>query len=69
MMKNLLRRGEEIADAAQQKRVRELARNLGAFMGSDAIETQEAAVLVSGRGLMKRWLVDPGLRFFSRGLK
>ena len=69
MMDNLLRRGADLAMAAQQQKLREIAQQLRATFGSGAIEAQEAAVLVRGRGLLTRWLVEPGLRFLSKGLK
>lgn len=69
MMDNLLRRGEELASAAQKRKLDEIAQELRAMFGSAAIDVQEAAVLVRRRGLVKRWLVDPGLRFLSKGLR
>jgi fructose-1,6-bisphosphatase/inositol monophosphatase family enzyme len=69
MMENLVRRGEDLARAAQQQKLREIAQQLRAVFGSGAIVTEEAAVLVRGRGLVKRWLVDPSLRFLSKGLQ
>jgi uncharacterized membrane protein len=69
MMEKLLRRGEEIASAAQQRKVQQLAQQLAAMVGGGAIEIQESAVLVRGRGLARRWLTDPALRFLSGGLK
>jgi hypothetical protein len=65
----MLRRGEEIARAAQRRKVREVADYLGAVLGSASIEVEEARVLVRGRGIVKRWLIDPSLRFLSGGLK
>jgi hypothetical protein len=38
-------------------------------LGSASIEVEEARVLVRGRGIVKRWLIDPSLRFLSGGLK
>lgn len=69
MMESLLRRGADLATAAQQQKLRDIAQLLRATFGSGAIETEEAAVLVRGRGLVKRWLAEPGLRFLSKGLK
>jgi hypothetical protein len=65
----MLRRGEQIARAAQRRRVRQVADHLRAVLGSASIEVEEARVLVRGRGIVKRWLIDPSLRFLSGGLK
>jgi hypothetical protein len=39
------------------------------MFGSGAIEVEEARVLVRGRGIIKRWLIDPSLRFLAGGLQ
>jgi hypothetical protein len=65
----MLRRGEEIARAAQRRRVQQVAFYLRNVLGSASIEVEEARVLVRGRGIVKRWLIDPSLRFLSGGLK
>jgi hypothetical protein len=39
------------------------------MFGSGAIEVEEARVLVRGKGMIKRWLIDPSLRFLGGGLK
>jgi hypothetical protein len=65
----MLRRGEEIARAAQRRRVQQVAVYLRNVLGSASIEVEEARVLVRGRGIVKRWLIDPSLRFLSGGLK
>jgi hypothetical protein len=69
MNARILRRSEEIARSAQQRRIREVAAYLGVVLGSASIEVEEARVLVRGRGIVKRWLIDPSLRFLSGGLK
>jgi hypothetical protein len=68
-MDRLMRRGAEIARAAQQRRVHLVAGQLRAILGSGAVEVEEARVLVRGRGMIKRWLIDPSLRFLAGGLK
>lgn len=67
MMSELLKHGEALARESQRRRVRELAERLRAVFGSAAVEVEEAAVLVRGRGMVKRWLIDPSLRFLSGG--
>jgi hypothetical protein len=69
MMERLLKRGDEIARTAQRRGVARVAESLRALFGSGAVEAEEARVLVSGRGLMRRWLTEPGLRFFAGILK
>lgn len=69
MNARMLRRGEEIARAAQRRRVQQVAVYLRNVLGSASIEVEEARVLVRGRGIVKRWLIDPSLRFLSGGLK
>jgi len=65
MMSQLLKRGEELARAAQRERTKRIASRLKQLVGGIAIEVEEARVLVSGRGLLKRWLTDPQLRFLT----
>ena len=67
MMANLAKRGADIAIAARQRRVRAVADRLRNILGSSAVEVDEARVLVSGRGMVKRWLTDPSLRFLRGG--
>ena len=66
-MANLAARGAEIARAAQQRRLNAVARELRAILGSGAVEVEEARVLVRGKGMIKRWLIDPSLRFLAGG--
>ena len=65
MMESLLKRGEELARQAQRAQVQKVAEQLKAIFGAAAIEVQEAQVLVRGRGIIKRWLIDPSLRFLA----
>ena len=69
MMGDLLQRGEALTVERQQQRLKAVAQQLRALFGSAAVEVDEAEVLVSGRGLVKRWLIDPNLRFLNGGLK
>ena len=65
MMEKLTERGEEIARAAQARQVRRIADQLSSRFGRGAVESDQDQVLVSARGLVKRWLVDPSLRFLA----
>jgi hypothetical protein len=69
MMANLLKRGDRLAEQLQQQKVEELAQHLRLLFGSAAVEAEEARVLVRSRGIVKRWLIDPSLRFLGRGPK
>ena len=68
MMGDLLRRGEALANERQQQRLQAVAQQLRTLFGSAAVQVDEAQVLVSGRGLIKRWLIDPSLRFLDGSL-
>ena len=69
MMEKLIARGEQLASDVQAQQVQRVAQQLRTLFGSAAVNVQEAQVLVSGRGIIKRWLIDPSLRFLSGGLK
>ena len=69
MMEKLLARGEDIAAQAQATQVQRVAQQLRTLFGTGAVTIEEAQVLVSGRGIIKRWLIDPSLRFLAGGLK
>lgn len=69
MMDKLVARGEQIAAQAQAIQVNRVAQRLRAMFGSPAVTTEEAQVMVSGRGLARRWLTDPSVRFLGGGLK
>lgn len=65
MMRNLMVRGEELARAAQRRKIGEVAAQMAAVFGSGSVEVEEARVLVRGKGMIKRWLIDPKLRFLK----
>jgi hypothetical protein len=69
MMDRLVTRGERLARNAQRQMVHSVAERLRAMFGGAAVEVEEARVLVRGRGMIKRWLIDPSLRFLNGGLK
>jgi hypothetical protein len=49
--------------------VQSVAEQLRAMSGVVMVEVEEARVLVRGRGMIKRWLIDPSLRFLNGGLE
>lgn len=69
MMETLMRRAEALVEEARRAKVAAVAARLRALLGEASVEVEEARVLVRGRGLIKRWLVDPSLRFLAGGLK
>jgi hypothetical protein len=69
MMERLLKRGDAIAREAQRRGVAQLAEHLRARFGAGAVRTDEADVVVRWRGLVRRWLTEPGLRFLAGILK
>jgi hypothetical protein len=69
MMAGLMKRAEDLAQAMQQRKIRAIAAQLGDLLGGASIAVEEARVLVRGRGIVKRWLIDPSLRFLSGGLR
>ena len=62
-------RAEDLVRAKQDAKVRAVARQLRSLFGSAAVEVEEARVLVRGRGIIQRWLIDPSLRFLAGGYK
>ena len=69
MMEKVLARGEELAQRAQAQAVQRVAQRLRALFGAAAVNVDKGQLLVSGRGLIKRWLIDPSLRFLAGGFK
>ena len=69
MMSALLKRGEVLVRERQRVKVRTVAERLRALFGATAVEAEESRIVVRGRGLIKRWLIDPNLRFLDGGLK
>jgi hypothetical protein len=65
MMTSVLRHGGTIARQVQQRKIMEVAAELKNLLSGASIEIEDARVLVSGRGLSKRWLIDPALRFLA----
>jgi hypothetical protein len=69
MMGALIRRVEILAAEKRREQVRRLAARMQELVGDESVETIDGRIVVSGRGILKRWLNDPALRFFSSGLK
>ena len=69
MMTVLTKRAEALARQRQAAKLRDIAKRLRTLVGEGAVEVEEARVLVRGRGIIKRWLIDPSLRFLGRDVK
>ncbi|HEX6072715.1 MAG TPA: hypothetical protein VFY95_06890 [Sphingomicrobium sp.] len=69
MMHSMMMRAESIARAGQRRKLHQVAEQLRNVLNGASVEVEEARVLVRGRGMVKRWLIDPSLRFLSGGLK
>ena len=63
MNARLIGRADQIAREAEQAKVGAIAARLAELLQGAAITVEESRVIVSGRGLLKRWLGDPDLRF------
>ena len=69
MMDELIRRAEMLAGAEQRRQVQRLAARMKEMLGNGSVEVVHGQVVANGRGLLRRWLIDPGLRFLSSGIK
>jgi hypothetical protein len=69
MMERLMQRAEDLVMTAQRRQVAKLAAAVKSMLGSSMVQIEDSNVILGGRGLLKRWLTDPGLRFLSGGLK
>lgn len=68
-MERLTALGERLAGQASERQVEAIAQRLRSLFGDGAIEVEEERVLVGGRRMNKRWLINPSLRFLGGGLK
>lgn len=64
MMEKLMARAEAAVRAAQRRRIELVAARFREAGVSAAAATD--SILCSGRGLVRRWLADPVLRFAAR---
>jgi hypothetical protein len=69
MLSALTRRGEQLARRMTDQEVLRLAQQLQSLFNDAAVQIEEARVLVRGRGILRRWLSDPNLRFLGGGPK
>ena len=69
MMEALIRRGAILVAPAARRKAQEIAACVIEKLGEGSAQAIGEKVAVSGKGLMKRWLSEPDLRFLSRILK
>jgi hypothetical protein len=62
----LLERAEHMARAAQQRRVARLAEEWREHLPGATVTEETGGVAIAARGLSRRWLGDPVLRFLGR---
>ena len=65
MMEAMLAHAERIARDRQSQAVDRMAEQLRARFGARAVSVGAGEVSVRARGLLKRWLSEPGLRFLA----
>ncbi|HEU5067482.1 MAG TPA: hypothetical protein VFT61_04780 [Sphingomicrobium sp.] len=68
MMEKLLARAEQIASTAQANRIEKIAQAAEEIGGVSVLKTATGVVL-RGRKLLERWLLDPALRFIGSVLR
>lgn len=64
-MRQVQRRAEQLARAEQRRAVAWIADALDGQLRGIAVEASGDDVVLRGKGLIRRWLVDPGLRFVA----
>ena len=65
MMSLLQRRMERLARAEQRRQIARLAARWTEQLRGARVEVMADKIVITGRGLVQRWLVDPALRFIS----
>ena len=65
-MKRLEARVAQLARAEQRRRLDRMAERLQEMFGSDRVVQSDSEVAISGRGVIRRWLTEPALRFIGR---
>lgn len=68
-MAQLMKRVEELCRPLLHHEIILLANELEEWFGTGAVETEDSRIVISGRGLQRRWLTDPRLRFIREGMK
>lgn len=69
MLANLQKRGEELARERAQEKLADMAAQLRGQQPEASVALNGAQIVISGRGIAKRWLTSPALRFVTWGLR
>lgn len=64
-MMKLQMRAEQLARAEQRRRIAKLARGYREQMPGASIVAEAAALVIEGRGVLRRWLTNPSIRFIG----
>lgn len=64
-MRELQRRADQLAQAQRRRAIRRIADDLSGKVRGAVVEAAPNEVVLRGKGLLARWLVDPGLRFIA----
>jgi hypothetical protein len=65
----LLRRAERIGARRADAVARRLGDEIASYLPDIRIEHHRGGLRLSGRGLLRRWLLDAGLRWLGRMLR
>jgi hypothetical protein len=65
MMEKVLARAEQIAQAAQASRIDAIAETAAAELSGVSVLKTATGVVLRGKKLLERWLLDPALRFLG----
>ena len=65
MTGKLLQRAEAIAQDKQKRTIDAVAQRLRDLLKSASVEIEGSRIILRGKGLLKRWLIDPDLRFLA----
>jgi hypothetical protein len=65
MMEKLLARAEQVAGAAQASRIEAIAKAAAEEIGGVSVTKTATGVVLRGKHLFERWLIDPALRFIG----
>lgn len=65
MMEELEARGRAIGERAAERAVARLATEARAALPALEVEAGDGRVTIAGRGLVRRWLTDPALRWLG----
>ena len=65
-MMKMIRWAERRARDEARKSAEKLTQRMRQTLRGASVEAFETEVIVNGRGLVRRWLIDPELRFLAR---